>query len=191
MITKWWKRACEHCMHDIFYVTQDFDGIIPELRNTKGNIIPYTQPLYFGNVSAFIIPGDSTSLNVNNTYAGAVLGTGNNEPTTSDYWMQSELDITDVSVSNKKIEILTVENNHHAQKISFNITNGKNTSITLREIGYWRALGALGNAALGNWKNDTMILVDRSLITPEITLQPNETAFIEYTITITGASGMS
>lgn len=181
MITKWYRRACEKHLQRMFYRTDMGNAYVPEVRNVLGNTIDLIPNGTIWPTSISFTPyGGSGS---NNTGRSVQIGSGNTPPTISDYRLENRIPTASYSVSNTSATNVVDGNGNLGQKLAFNVTNVTSENIVIAEIGF--------TACLTNYNAEqNNVLVDRSLVTPAITIEPNESAYIEYEIYITGATDM-
>ena len=110
------------------------------------------------------------------TATGVSFGTGTTPATLSDYWLESVLGSTQISVSTPSAVSYSRSAIFDEYSASFGITNKTNAAITISEVG----LTALTN--MGTSEDYCYVLVDRTVLDTPITIPAGQSKQITYTI---------
>lgn len=167
-------------------VTNNFIQIMKKVLLTMNNgNTGYIPVVDRGGNNRYMIFGINNTFpaSVNNNYAdsatsyGIRVGSGNRAESSSDYELQSQITsgLSGSVASNCGVDN---DNNPYVDFV-VTLTNTSNSEITIREIGYSqqaRVSTSYGSTSLQN----TMLLLDRTVLDNEVTIAPNDFAVIDY-----------
>jgi hypothetical protein len=128
-----------------------------------------------GILQNFTYVGGNASFGINsNGSLGVILGSGDSPEAPGFYDLASRI-TSGLSGTITR----TMERNPSKTTYLVGVTNTSNSNIDIKEIGLYRTVA-----------QNVQTLIDRSLVTPAITLEPGESCSIEYTIEIPSISGL-
>ena len=110
------------------------------------------------------------------TANGVSFGTGTTPATSSDYWLESALGSTQISVSTPSAVSFSQFDTYEEYSVTFGITNKTAEAITISEVG----LTALTN--MGTSEDYCYVLVDRTVLDTPVTIPAGQSKQITYTI---------
>lgn len=177
MITK----ACKQALQS--YLTW------PATSNPNTNISPFSESIKdsSGNTKWLYYMGDkmiySTAFSRSKTTSGVIIGTSDTPATDEDYEL-GEL-ITDSNVIGVVNPVRGVDNNGYPYLIlNVTVLNNTDAAITIREIGLISYNARCASTQSGGSAGDTNFLLDRTVLTNPVTLQPGRSTDIEYKIKV-------
>ena len=138
-----------------------------------------------GNTSTANISGDSPPFHTMVYWSkalnkiGVSFGTGTTPSTVSDYFLESILGDTQISVTVPSAVTFSRGDTFDEYSASFGVTNITGAAITISEV------GLIANPLYGGSptsSSNVYALVDRTVLDSPVTIQPNETKHIAYTI---------
>lgn len=112
----------------------------------------------------------------NSNSSGVCFGNGATPVTESDYVLESILTETQLNVSTPSAVSYSRGDTFDEYSVSFGVTNKISNPITISEV------GLIARPFYSDRSNYTCTLVDRTLLDVPVTIQPNETKHIAYTI---------
>ena len=142
---------------------------------------------------------DNSITNVNLVEYMVLVGSGTTEPTVEDYMLEQRIELTSGTMTEEgKLRLITatkraieVNNTNHTAKMLYQTTylNPTNNPITVSEVGLGAYMYSSPSSYLKNWDTVESVtsnknihyLYTRDVLSPPVTIQPNET----YTFNVT------
>lgn len=145
------------------------------IKNVAGNDVW----LYYASAKLIYSTDFSHSL----TTSGVVIGSDNTPPTEDDYALGSL--ITDANVIGVVNPVRGVDNNGYPYLIlNVTVLNNTDAAITISEIGLISFNFRCASTQSGGSTSDINLLLDRTVLTNPVTLQPGRSTDIEYKIKV-------
>ena len=159
-------------------LTKNFYSYMHAAFSAAGKVITFvktdgtTESLRYSNSFApFTV---MAKWSVNNTGFGVSFGTGTRPAAVSDYSIESMLGDTQINVVDPSEVSFSRGDTFDEYSASFGVTNITDEPITISEVGL--------TVSVANGSYNYRVLVDRTVLDVPITIQPNETKHIAYTI---------
>ena len=167
-------------------LTKNFHNLIGSMLQsnalTAKGMLPITdvygmQGFTIGQFSQF--PYARTASYTANRYAaGITIGTGSKTEDQSDFNLESPLKNADASVTLTSTSVIT-DNGEPYLRYNVTVTNVSSDELTLTEICYKQTV-TRATVYEGSATENVVVMLDRTLITPPVTIAPSEAAVIEY-----------